>query len=67
METHRYDDMIESLKSITLLNKELSVDEQQLLSIGYQNTIRARRVSLRAVAKTEQKELMMKRNEKQLS
>jgi len=56
-QAERYDEMVEFTKSIALLNEELTVEERNLLSVAYKNSIGARRASRRIIASIEQKEL----------
>lgn len=55
-QAERYDEMVESMKKIAKLDVELSVDERNLLSVGYKNVIGARRASWRIMSSIEQKE-----------
>jgi 14-3-3 protein epsilon len=48
--------MVESMKKVAILNLELSVEERNLLSVGYKNVIGARRASWRIMSSIEQKE-----------
>ena len=48
--------MVEAMKNIANLNVELSVEERNLLSVGYKNVIGARRASWRILSSIEQKE-----------
>lgn len=49
-------EMVESMKNVAKLDVELSVDERNLLSVGYKNVIGARRASWRIMSSIEQKE-----------
>lgn len=49
-------EMVESMKNVAMLDVELSVDERNLLSVGYKNVIGARRASWRIMSSIEQKE-----------
>ncbi|KAB5544568.1 hypothetical protein DKX38_012680 [Salix brachista] len=49
-------EMIESMKNIAKLNCDLTVEERNLLSVGYKNVIGARRASWRIMSSIEQKE-----------
>ncbi|KAF9677135.1 hypothetical protein SADUNF_Sadunf08G0076200 [Salix dunnii] len=49
-------EMVESMKNIAKLNCDLSVEERNLLSVGYKNVIGARRASWRIMSSIEQKE-----------
>nr|XP_043623826.1 14-3-3-like protein GF14 iota [Erigeron canadensis] len=55
-QAERYDEMVESMKSVAKLNVELTVEERNLLSVGYKNVIGARRASWRIMSSIEQKE-----------
>ncbi|KAL3654295.1 Growth-regulating factor 12 [Castilleja foliolosa] len=55
-QAERYDEMVESMKQVAKLDVELSVDERNLLSVGYKNVIGARRASWRIMSSIEQKE-----------
>lgn len=49
-------EMVECMKQVAKLDVELSVDERNLLSVGYKNVIGARRASWRIMSSIEQKE-----------
>lgn len=49
-------EMVESMKRVAALDKELTVEERNLLSVAYKNVIGARRASWRIVSSIEQKE-----------
>lgn len=49
-------EMVECMKKVAKLDVELSVDERNLLSVGYKNVIGARRASWRIMSSIEQKE-----------
>ncbi|KAK4430071.1 14-3-3-like protein GF14 iota [Sesamum alatum] len=55
-QAERYDEMVESMNKVAKLDVELSVDERNLLSVGYKNVIGARRASWRIMSSIEQKE-----------
>lgn len=48
--------MVERMKEIAKLDVELTVEERNLLSVGYKNVIGARRASWRIMSSIEQKE-----------
>jgi hypothetical protein len=48
--------MVESMKKVAKLDVELTVEERNLLSVGYKNVIGARRASWRIMSSIEQKE-----------
>lgn len=49
-------EMVECMKKVAKLNVELTVEERNLLSVGYKNVIGARRASWRIMSSIEQKE-----------
>ena len=49
-------EMVESMKQVAMLDVELTVEERNLLSVGYKNVIGARRASWRILSSIEQKE-----------
>lgn len=55
-QAERYDEMVESMKKVATLDLELTVEERNLLSVGYKNVIGARRASWRIMSSIEQKE-----------
>ncbi|KAI6687784.1 hypothetical protein NL676_024612 [Syzygium grande] len=55
-QAERYDEMVESMKQVAKLDVELTVEERNLLSVGYKNVIGARRASWRILSSIEQKE-----------
>lgn len=48
--------MVECMKTVAKLDVELTVEERNLLSVGYKNVIGARRASWRIMSSIEQKE-----------
>lgn len=48
--------MVDSMKKVAQLDVELTVEERNLLSVGYKNVIGARRASWRILSSIEQKE-----------
>jgi 14-3-3 protein epsilon len=48
--------MVEAMKKVAKLDVELTVEERNLLSVGYKNVIGARRASWRIMSSIEQKE-----------
>lgn len=48
--------MVESMKKVAKMDVELTVEERNLLSVGYKNVIGARRASWRILSSIEQKE-----------
>ncbi|MCO5548919.1 hypothetical protein L7F22_002382 [Adiantum nelumboides] len=57
-QAERYDEMVEYMESVAKNpgGEELTVEERNLLSVGYKNVIGARRASWRIVSSIEQKE-----------
>mmetsp|Transcript_6291 Transcript_6291/g.8517 ORF Transcript_6291/g.8517 Transcript_6291/m.8517 type:complete len:265 (+) Transcript_6291:129-923(+) len=56
-QAERYDEMVEAMKKVSQLNEgELTVEERNLLSVGYKNVIGARRASWRILSSIESKE-----------
>ncbi|KAK4769030.1 hypothetical protein SAY86_027180 [Trapa natans] len=55
-QAERYDEMVEAMKNVAKLKVELTVEERNLLSVGYKNVIGARRASWRILSSIEQKE-----------
>ncbi|XP_040873569.1 14-3-3 protein SGF14l isoform X1 [Glycine max] len=49
-------EMVEAMKNVAKLNVELTVEERNLLSVGYKNVVGARRASWRILSSIEQKE-----------
>ncbi|KNA21419.1 hypothetical protein SOVF_043340, partial [Spinacia oleracea] len=55
-QAERYEEMVECMKTVAKLDVELTVEERNLLSVGYKNVIGARRASWRIMSSIEQKE-----------
>ncbi|KAL9403706.1 hypothetical protein Peur_000678 [Populus x canadensis] len=55
-QAERYDEMVDAMKKVAKLDVELTVEERNLLSVGYKNVIGARRASWRILSSIEQKE-----------
>jgi len=55
-QAERYDDMVEYMKVVAKLGRDLTVEERNLLSVAYKNVIGARRASWRVLSSIEQKE-----------
>lgn len=49
-------EMVDAMKSLAKLDTELTVEERNLLSVGYKNVVGARRASWRILSSIEQKE-----------
>ena len=47
--------MVQAMKHVAMLNTELTVEERNLLSVGYKNVIYSRRAAWRSVNCIEQK------------
>ncbi|XVE88198.1 hypothetical protein DITRI_Ditri19aG0049500 [Diplodiscus trichospermus] len=55
-QAERFEDMVGAMKKLAELDVELTVEERNLLSVGYKNVIGARRASWRILSSIEQKE-----------
>ncbi|KAG6508141.1 14-3-3-like protein B isoform X1 [Zingiber officinale] len=55
-QAERYDEMVDGMKKVANLDVELTVEERNLLSVGYKNVVGARRASWRILSSIEQKE-----------
>ncbi|KAL8208131.1 hypothetical protein R6Q57_007543 [Mikania cordata] len=55
-QAERYDEMVEAMKKVAKLGVELTLEERNLLSVGYKNVIGAGRASWRILSSIEQKE-----------
>ncbi|KAF7803332.1 14-3-3-like protein C [Senna tora] len=55
-QAERYEEMVDAMKKVAKLNVELTVEERNLLSVGYKNVVGARRASWRILSSIEQKE-----------
>ncbi|CAL5417792.1 unnamed protein product [Camellia sinensis] len=55
-QAERYDEMVEAMKKVAKLDVELTVEERNLVSVGYKNVIGVRRASWRILSSIEQKE-----------
>jgi len=55
-QAERYDEMVDSMKTVASMDVELTVEERNLLSVAYKNVIGARRASWRIISTIEQKE-----------
>jgi len=53
-QAERYDDMIEYTKRVAMMGSELTVEERNLLSVAYKNSVGARRSAWRVVSRLEQ-------------
>ncbi|XP_050236834.1 14-3-3-like protein GF14 iota isoform X2 [Mercurialis annua] len=59
-QAERYDEMVEAMKKVAKLDVELTVEERNLVSVGYKNVIGARRASwrIKGYCQTEEEELL---------
>ncbi|KAI4385043.1 hypothetical protein MLD38_003113 [Melastoma candidum] len=55
-QAERYDEMVDAMKKVAKHNVELTIEERNLLSVGYKNAIGSRRASWRILSLIEQKE-----------
>jgi 14-3-3 protein epsilon len=55
-QAERYDEMLESMKSVATYDTDLSIEERNLLSVAYKNVIGARRASWRIISSIEAKD-----------
>jgi 14-3-3 protein epsilon len=55
-QAEQYDDMVDAMKQVAKMGVELTVEERNLLSVAYKNTIGAQRASWRIISSIEQKE-----------
>jgi 14-3-3 protein epsilon len=55
-QTERFEDMLEAMNKVVAANAELTVEERNLLSVAYKNTIGSRRTAWRALSSIEKKE-----------
>ncbi|KAL3845790.1 hypothetical protein ACJIZ3_003193 [Penstemon smallii] len=55
-QAERYDEMVEAMNKLARLDVELTLEERNLVSVGYKNVIGARRASWRILSSLEQKE-----------
>ena len=55
-QTERFEDMIDCMKKVVDANADLTVEERNLLSVAYKNTIGSRRTAWRVLSSIERKE-----------
>ncbi|XP_047332883.1 14-3-3 protein 9-like [Impatiens glandulifera] len=55
-QAERYDEMVDAMKKVAKLDVELTIEERNLLSVGYKNVVGSRRASWRILSSIEQKE-----------
>jgi len=58
-QAERYDDMVTAMKEVCKAGEELSVEERNLLSVGYKNVIGPRRASWRILSSLEGREVKL--------
>jgi len=54
-QAERFDEMVDYMKKVAIMPKELSVEERNLLSVAYKNVIGSRRASWRVISSIETK------------
>ncbi|TVU24314.1 hypothetical protein EJB05_26745, partial [Eragrostis curvula] len=54
-QAERYDDMVEYMKKLARMDVDMSAEERHLFSVGFKNTIGAKRASWRILSSLEQK------------
>jgi 14-3-3 protein epsilon len=55
-QTERFEDMLDFMKKVVHTEQDLSVEERNLLSVAYKNSVGSRRTAWRAISSIEQKE-----------
>ena len=55
-QTERFEDMLDAMNKVVHANPDLTVEERNLLSVAYKNTIGSRRTAWRALSSIEKKE-----------
>jgi 14-3-3 protein epsilon len=55
-QTERFEDMLEAMNKVVAANPVLTIEERNLLSVAYKNTIGSRRTAWRALSSIEKKE-----------
>jgi 14-3-3 protein epsilon len=55
-QTERFEDMLSYMKKVVHLGQDLSIEERNLLSVAYKNSVGSRRTAWRAISSIEQKE-----------
>ncbi|KAG6497673.1 hypothetical protein ZIOFF_045577 [Zingiber officinale] len=55
-QAERYEEMVDSMKNVARLDVDLTVEERNLLSVGFKNVIGARRAAWRVLSSIQQKE-----------
>jgi len=52
-QTERFEDMLDNMKQVVKTQQELSVEERNLLSVAYKNSVGSRRTAWRAISSIE--------------
>jgi len=55
-QTERFEDMLDAMNKVVAANADLTIEERNLLSVAYKNTIGSRRTAWRALSSIEKKE-----------
>merc|ERR1719237_634485 len=55
-QTERFEDMVDYMKKVAMMDQELSIEERNLLSVAYKNAIGNHRTAWRALTSIETKE-----------
>ena len=55
-QTERFEDMLEAMNKVVAANSDLTIEERNLLSVAFKNTIGSRRTAWRALSSIEKKE-----------
>ena len=55
-QTERFEDMLEAMNKVVAANADLTIEERNLLSVAYKNSIGSRRTAWRALSSIEKKE-----------
>jgi 14-3-3 protein epsilon len=55
-QTERFEDMLDYMKKVVKTGQDLSIEERNLLSVAYKNSVGSRRTAWRALSSIEQKE-----------
>ena len=55
-QTERFEDMLDAMNKVVAANSDLTVEERNLLSVAFKNTIGSRRTAWRALSSIEKKE-----------
>jgi 14-3-3 protein epsilon len=52
-QTERFEDMLEHMKKVVHMGNDLTIEERNLLSVAYKNTVGSRRTAWRALSSIE--------------